>query len=73
MVLKALHKKAKLLGLLLSWPKTKVQMFGGLLDETVHSIHAYSKNIDILDSFTYRGSMVHKMVAHIKKFYCGLA
>ena len=34
-------------------------MFGGLLDETVQSIHACSENIDILDSFTYLGSVVH--------------
>ena len=34
-------------------------MFGGLLDETVQSIHACGKVIDILDSFTYLGSVVH--------------
>ena len=50
----ALHKEAKPLGLQVSWPKTKVQVFGGLLDETVQS-----EDIDILDSFTYLGSVVH--------------
>ena len=31
----ALDEEAKPLGLQISWPKTKVQVFGGLLDETV--------------------------------------
>ena len=34
-------------------------MFGGLLDETVQSIHVYGKDIDILDSFPYLGSVAH--------------
>ena len=38
MALEALHEEAKPLGFQVSWPKTKVQVFGGLLDETVQSI-----------------------------------
>ena len=34
-------------------------MFGGLLDETVQSIHACGEDIDILDSFTYLGIVVY--------------
>ena len=34
-------------------------MFGGLIDETVQSIHSCSEDIDILDSFTYLGNVVH--------------
>ena len=34
-------------------------MFGSLLGETVQSIHACSEDIDVLDSFTYFGSMVN--------------
>ena len=37
MVLEALHEETKPLGLQVSWPKTKVQVFGGLLDKTVYS------------------------------------
>ena len=61
MALEALHEEAKSLGLQVSWPKSKVQVFGGLLDETVQSIHACGEDIDIdiLDSFTYLGSVVH--------------
>ena len=40
MALEALHEEAKPLGLQVSWPKIKVQVFGGLLGETVQSIHA---------------------------------
>ena len=35
MALEALHKEAKPLGLQVFWRKTKVQVFGGLLDETL--------------------------------------
>ena len=54
MALEALHEEAK--------PLTSsllAQVFGGLLDETVQSIHACGEDIDILDSFTYFGSVVH--------------
>ena len=59
MALEALHEEVKPLGLQVSWPKTKVQVFGGLLDETVKSIHVSDEDINILDSFTYLGSVVH--------------
>ena len=35
MAFETLLEKAKPLGRKVSWPKTKIQMFGGLLDETV--------------------------------------
>ena len=35
MALVALHEEVKPLGLKVSWAKTKVQVFGGVLDETV--------------------------------------
>ncbi|KAG0694277.1 Retrovirus-related Pol polyprotein from type-1 retrotransposable element R2 [Chionoecetes opilio] len=37
MALEALHEEAKPLGLEVSWLKTKVQVFGDLLDEAVHA------------------------------------
>ena len=36
-----------------------VQVFGGLLGETVQSIHECGEDIDILDDFTYLGSVVY--------------
>ncbi|KAG0728970.1 Exportin-6-B [Chionoecetes opilio] len=59
MALEALHEEAKPLGLEVSWLKTKVQVFGDLLDEAVQSVHACGKDIEILESFTYLGSAVH--------------
>ena len=49
--------EVKTLGLKVSWAKTKVQVFGGVLDETVQSVHA-GEDIEILKSFTYLGSVV---------------
>ncbi|KAG0728144.1 Retrovirus-related Pol polyprotein from type-1 retrotransposable element R2 [Chionoecetes opilio] len=59
MALEALHEEAKPLGLEVSWLKTKVQVFGDLLDEAVQSVHACGEDIEILESFTYLGSAIH--------------
>ncbi|KAG0713295.1 Tyrosine-protein kinase Btk29A [Chionoecetes opilio] len=45
MALEALHEEAKPLGLEVSWLKTKVQVFGDLLDEAVQSVHACGEDI----------------------------
>lgn len=58
--LEALNEEAKPLGLKVSWIKTKVQAFGDLLDNAVESVHACGENIEVLESFTYLGSVVHK-------------
>ena len=55
----SLYEEAKPIGLQVSWSKTNIQVFGGLLDEKLQSIHACGEDIDILDSFTYLGSVVH--------------
>ena len=54
MALEALHEESKPIGLQVFWSKTKVQVFGSLLDEAVQSIHECSEDIHILDSFKYR-------------------
>ncbi|KAG0714561.1 Retrovirus-related Pol polyprotein from type-1 retrotransposable element R2 [Chionoecetes opilio] len=59
MALEALHEEAKPLGLEVSWLKTKVQVFGDLLDEAVQSVYACGEDIEIFESFTYLGSAVH--------------
>lgn len=46
--LEALQDKAKYLALHVSWAKTRIQMFEGLLDETMPSVHACGEGIDIL-------------------------
>ncbi|XP_069975516.1 uncharacterized protein [Penaeus vannamei] len=57
--LDAFSNEAKPLGLQVSWTKTKIQNFGGLLGEPVQSIHACSKDEEVTESFTYLGSAVH--------------
>ena len=48
MALEALHEKVKSLGLRVSCVETKVQVFGGVLDKTVQSVHACGGDIEIL-------------------------
>ena len=57
--LEELHENAKPLGLQVSWAKTKVQAFGGLLDEAVQSVQACGEDIEVLQRFTYLGSVIH--------------
>ena len=40
MALEALQEEVRALGLKVSWAKTKVQVFEGVLDETVQSVYA---------------------------------
>ena len=58
-VLEAIHGMAESLGFQVSWPKTKVQVFIGLLDEKIPSIHVCGEDINILESFLYLGIVVH--------------
>ena len=36
------------LGLMVSWPKTRIQVFGSLLNETVQCVHACGEGIEAL-------------------------
>lgn len=58
MALEALHEEAKPLGLQAFWPKTKVEVFGGLLDETVQSVHTCGEDTRILENLKYLDSVV---------------
>ncbi|KAG0720572.1 putative aarF domain-containing protein kinase 1 [Chionoecetes opilio] len=74
MALEALHEEAKPLGLEVSWLKTKVQVFGSLLDETVQSVHACGE--DIARSWKVLHTLVAQSImtaGHVKKSYGGLA
>ena len=48
MALEALYEEVKRLGLKVSWAKTRVQVFGGILNETVQSVHGCGEDIEIL-------------------------
>lgn len=53
--LDSVHEEAKPLWLDVSWPKTKVQVLGNLLDKTAQSIHACAKDIETSENITYLG------------------
>lgn len=59
MTLEALHEETKPLDLKVSWTKTKVQAFGGLLDDSVQSVRVHGEDIDVLGSFKYAGSVIY--------------
>ena len=76
MPLKKLHDEAKHLGFQVSWAKTKVQVFGGLL-EKVQFAYACGKDIEISEKFTYLVSVAHnddglslKVMWQIGLVYC---
>ena len=58
--LDAFCNEAKPLGLKVSWTKTKIQDFGGLLGEPEpQSIRACGEDIEVTQKFTYLGCVVH--------------
>ena len=57
--LESLSEEAEPLGLRVSWIKTKVQAFGGILDATIASIPVNDENVEITQTFTYLGSVIH--------------
>ena len=59
LTLEVLREEAEPLGLKVSWAKTKVQAFGDLLDDAAVSIQACGENIEVVDKFTYLGSVIH--------------
>ena len=67
-VLEALHEKVKPFGLQVSWPQNKVQVFGGLPDESVLPAHV------ILEIFVYLDNAVHSDGGLSQEVvgYCGM-
>ncbi|XP_069989481.1 uncharacterized protein [Penaeus vannamei] len=59
-VLDGFSNEAKPLGVEVSCTKTKIQDFGDILGEPVQSVRACSEDIEVTESFTYLGSVVHK-------------
>ncbi len=49
----------KSLGPKFSWTKTEVQTFVGSLDDTVRSTNACCEDVEVLESFSYLGSVLH--------------
>ena len=59
MTFEALHKEGKNFALQVSLPKTKVHVFGGLLNETLWYSNVSGEYVDILEGFTYLASVVY--------------
>ena len=57
--LEALHEEVKPFGLQVSWSKTKMQVFGGLLDETEQSNYEQWREHRYLGQLHILGSLVH--------------
>ncbi|XP_069970240.1 uncharacterized protein [Penaeus vannamei] len=57
--LDAFSNEAIPLDLEVSWTKTKIQEFSDLIGESVRSICACGKDIEVPENFTYLGSLVH--------------
>ena len=58
-VLETLSEEAEPLGLRVSWIKTKIQAFGDALDVAMESVSVNGERVEIVDSFTYLGSVIH--------------
>ena len=57
--LDSLSVEAEPLGLRVSWIKTKVKAFVDILDATVESIPVNGENVEVTQTFTYLGSVIH--------------
>ncbi len=60
--LESLSEEAEPLGLRVSWIKTKIQAFGDMLDDAIDSLPVAGENVEIVDRFTYLGSVIHRSV-----------
>ena len=58
--LEALSEESEPLGLRVSWVKTKIQAFGDILDAATESLPVAGENVDVVETFTYLGSVVHR-------------
>ena len=57
--LDSLREEAEPFGLRVSWIKTKFQAFGDILDATIESIPVNSEDVEISQTLTYFGSVIH--------------
>ena len=57
--LDTLREEAEPLALRVSWIKTEVQAFGDILDATVESFSLSGENVDVTQTSTYLGSVIH--------------
>ena len=57
--LEVLNKESELLGLRVSWVKTKIQVFNDILDSAILSVPVCGEDVEVTERFTYLGSDIH--------------
>ena len=57
--LKVLNEETELLGLLVSWVKTKIQDFNDILDAAILSVPVCGEDVEVTGRFTFLGSDIH--------------
>ncbi len=57
--LEVLNEESELLGLRVSWVKTKIQAFNDILDAAIVSVPVCGKDVEVTERFTYLGSDIH--------------
>ena len=58
-VLEVLNEESELLGLWVSWVKTKIQALNDILDAAILSVPVSGEDVEVVERFTYLGSDVH--------------
>ena len=61
--LKVLNEELELLGLQVSWVKTKFQAFNDILDAAILSALVCGEGVEVTERFTYLGSDIHVSTA----------
>jgi len=49
----------EVLGLWVSWVKTKIQAFNDIFDAAILSVPVYGEDVEVTERFTYLGSDIH--------------
>ena len=53
------NEESELLGLQVSWVKTKIQAFNDVLDAAILSVRVCGEDVEVMERFTYLGSDIH--------------
>ena len=54
-----LNEESELLGLRVSWVKTKIQAFNDIFNAAIFSVHVCGEDVEVMERFTYHGSDIH--------------
>ena len=57
--IEVLNEESELLGLRVSWVKTKIQAFSDILDAALLSVPVCGEDVEVVERFTYLGSDIH--------------